>query len=245
MTQLSSAVGSTPLHEQVRSLLMREIDVGTYAEGERLPSEPELCERFGVSRITVRRAVADLEGLGIVRRQQGRGTFVAPRREVIGAMTLGGFADTVVADGVKSRRIMRAETTPADEKRARRLGVPVGDPVFRLVRVFALDGIPLSIDDSRYSLTRFPDFDRHIDHDTSTYQVLRDVYGVEFSEMYREIDVGFTTAQTAEWLARPEHDPLIVVRKRALDRAGEVVHTSRVKVVPSRMTLNMVVRSQG
>ncbi len=121
---------------------MREIDAGTYAEGERLPSEPELCERFGVSRITVRRAVADLEGLGIVRRQQGRGTFVAPRREVIGAMTLGGFADTVVADGVKSRRIMRAETTPADEKRARRLGVPVGDPVFRLVRVFALDGIP-------------------------------------------------------------------------------------------------------
>ncbi|PJI51733.1 hypothetical protein CTI14_54570, partial [Methylobacterium radiotolerans] len=45
---------------------------------EKLPSEPELCERFGVSRITVRRAVADLEGLGIVRRQQGRGTFVAP-----------------------------------------------------------------------------------------------------------------------------------------------------------------------
>ena len=151
---------------------------------------------------------------------------------------------TVVADGVKSRRIMRAETVPADEKRARRLGVQVGDPVFRLVRVFALDDIPLSIDDSRYSLTRFPEFDRHIRDDTSTYQVLRDVYGVEFSEMYREIDVGFTNAQTAEWLARPEHDPLIVIRKRALDRSGEIVHTSRVKVVPSRMTLNMVARSK-
>ncbi|MGG1909227.1 UTRA domain-containing protein [Microbacterium sp. NRRL B-14842] len=160
-------------------------------------------------------------------------------------MTLGGFADTVVADGVKSRRIMRAETTPADEKRARRHrrpgrrpGLPVG------TRLRSRRHPPLHRR-QRYSLTRFPDFDRHIDHDTSTYQVLRDVYGVEFSEMYREIDVGFTTAQTAEWLARPEHDPLIVVRKRALDRAGEVVHTSRVKVVPSRMTLNMVVRSQG
>lgn len=243
VTQLASAVGSTPLHEQVRSLLMREIDAGTYAEGERLPSEPELCERFGVSRITVRRAVADLEGLGLVHRQQGRGTFVAPRREVVGTMTVGGFADKVVGDGVKSRRIMRAEIIPAEEKHARRLGVPVGDPVFHLVRVFALDSTPLSIDDSRYSLTRFPDFDSHIDHDTSTYQVLRDVYGVEFSEMYREIDVGFTNEQTARWLGRPERDPLIVIRKRALDTHGEIVHTSRVKVVPSRVTLNMVARS--
>jgi GntR family frlABCD operon transcriptional regulator len=243
VTQLSSAVGSTPLHEQVRSLLMREIDTGTYAEGERLPSEPELCERFGVSRITVRRAVADLEALGVVHRQQGRGTFVAPRREVVGTMTVGGFADKVVGDGLKSRRIMKAEVTKAQEKHARRLDIAVGEPVFHLVRVFALDDTPLSIDDSRYSLTRYPGLDTHIDDDTSTYQVLRDVYGVEFSEMYREIDVGFTNAQTAEWLDRPERDPLIVIRKRALDQNGAIVHTSRVKVVPSRVTLNMVARA--
>lgn len=243
MTQLSPTLGSTPLHEQVRTLLMRDIDMGTYAEGERLPSEPELCERFGVSRITVRRAVADLEGLGLVHRQQGRGTFVAPRREVVGTMTVGGFADKMVGDGLKTRRIMRAEVVSADEKHAKRLDMAVGDPMFHLVRVFALDGVPLSIDDSRYSLRRFPRFDTHIEDDTSTYQVLRDVYGVEFSEMYREIGVGFTNPQTAEWLGRPEGDPLIVIRKRALDKAGEIVHTSRVKVVPSRVTLNMVARA--
>lgn len=243
MTQLSPAVGSTPLHEQVRSLLLRDIDAGVYAEGEKLPAEPELCERFGVSRITVRRAVADLEGLGIVHRQQGRGTFVAPRREVVGTMTVGGFADKVVGDGVKSRRIMRAEVLPAEEKHAARLEMAVGDPMFHLVRVFAIDEVPLSIDDSRYSLRRFPGFDARIADDVSTYQVLRDEYGVEFSEMHREIDVGFTNAQTAGWLARPERDPLIVIRKRAIDREGLVVHTSRVKVVPSRVTLNMVART--
>ncbi|HWS50038.1 MAG TPA: UTRA domain-containing protein, partial [Microbacterium sp.] len=127
--------------------------------------------------------------------------------------------------------------------RAARLDVPVGSPTFRLVRVFSLDGIPLSIDVSRYSLLRFPGFDRKIVDDISTYQVLRDDYGVEFSEMHREISVGFTNAQTAAWLQRPERDPLVVIRKRAMDQHGELVHTSRVRVVPSRIRLQVVSRT--
>ncbi|MGV9768527.1 GntR family transcriptional regulator [Microbacterium sp. NPDC003461] len=234
---------STPLHEQIRALLMHEIEGGAYAESGKLPPEPELCARFGVSRITVRRAVADLEGIGLVQRQQGRGTFVSPARDVLGTMSVGGFADKVVGDGVKSRRIMKAEVLAADERRAARLEVPVGSPTFRLVRVFALNGVPLSIDVSRYSLLRFPGFDRKIIDDVSTYQVLRDDYGVEFAEMHREIGVGFTNKQTAEWLQRPERDPLIVIRKRAIDQDGGLVHTSRVRVVPSRMRLNVVSRT--
>lgn len=234
---------SAPLHEQIRTLLMHEIEDGTYASSGKLPPEPELCARFGVSRITVRRAVADLEEIGLVRRQQGRGTFVSPARDVLGTMSVGGFADKVVGEGAKSRTIMKAEVLDADERRAARLGVPLGSPTFRLVRVFALDGIPLSIDVSRYSLLRFPGFDRKIADDISTYQVLRDDYGVEFSEMHREISVGFTNAQTADWLQRPERDPLVVIRKRAMDQRGELVHTSRVRVVPSRIRLQVVSRT--
>lgn len=240
-----SAMASMSLHEQVRSQLMHEIESGAYAESQRLPSEPELCDRFGVSRITIRRAVADLERFGLVRRQQGRGTFVAPRQDVLGTMAVGGFADKLVGDGVKARRIMSAEVIPADEKHAVRLDVPVGDPVFHLVRVFSLDGVPLSIDDSRYSLSRYPGFDERVSEGVSTYHVLREEYGVEFSEMDRWIGVGFTNAQTAGWLQRPERDPLIVIRKVALGRDGEVVHTSKVKVVPSRMSLNVVARAEG
>ncbi|HWS51684.1 MAG TPA: GntR family transcriptional regulator, partial [Microbacterium sp.] len=109
---------SAPLHEQIRTLLMHEIEDGAYGESGKLPPEPELCARFGVSRITVRRAVADLEEIGLVHRQQGRGTFVTPARDVLGTMSVGGFADKVVGDGAKSRRIMKAEVLPADERRA-------------------------------------------------------------------------------------------------------------------------------
>ena len=74
-----------PKHEQVRNVLIHAIEAGEFPDG-RLPTEPQLCERFDVSRITVRRAVSDLEAMGIVQRQQGRGTFVTERRSPIGTM---------------------------------------------------------------------------------------------------------------------------------------------------------------
>jgi GntR family transcriptional regulator len=69
-----------PFYFQLTELLTREIDAGRWAAGERLPSEPAICEQFGVSRTTVRQALAALESQGLVRREKGRGTFVGEPR---------------------------------------------------------------------------------------------------------------------------------------------------------------------
>ncbi len=69
-----------PFYFQLTKLLTREIETGRWDAGERLPSEPAICEQFGVSRTTVRQALAALESEGLVRREKGRGTFVAERR---------------------------------------------------------------------------------------------------------------------------------------------------------------------
>jgi GntR family transcriptional regulator len=69
-----------PFYFQLTKLLTREIETGSWKVGERLPSEPAICEQFGVSRTTVRQALAALESEGLVRREKGRGTFVSERR---------------------------------------------------------------------------------------------------------------------------------------------------------------------
>jgi GntR family frlABCD operon transcriptional regulator len=222
--------------------LAQEIQDGLYGETGRIPPEPELCERFGVSRVTVRRAVSDLEGQGIVQRRQGTGTFVTTPPKVLSTMAIGGFADQLTATGTKSRSVKRAEVAEADAQTALALGVAPGTAVLRLVRVFSLNGVPLSLDRSVYSLERFPGFAEKVHDDTSTYQVLREDYGVRFAEVQREVRVGYTTAETAQWLQRPEHDPLVVVEKVALDRDGEVIHISHVETVPSRVTLKTIAR---
>ena len=74
--------------------------------------------------------------------------------------------------------------------------------------------------------------------------MLREEYGVHFHEVERIISVSFTTEETAGWLDRPEHDPLVLIEKTATDRDGDVIHVSRVEAVPSRLTLKVTAREE-
>src|ERR1700692_2807073 len=76
--QVSTASG-VPLHRQLYLVLHDEIDRGVIAPGGALPTEQTLCDQFGVSRITVRRALADLAEQGYIERRQGVGSFVRQR----------------------------------------------------------------------------------------------------------------------------------------------------------------------
>ncbi len=182
-----------------------------------------------------------VEAMGTVRRRQGTGTFVTKRDNAISVMTIGGFADTYASrTDHMTRQVKRAEVTTADAETAAALHVEPGAPVFALERVFLLDGVPISIDRSAYSLDRFPDFDKRVDAETSTYRVLREEYGVEFAEVRRDLRIGFTTPESAEWLQRPANEPLLVTDKVALDRDGQVIHTSRIEYPPSRVALRTV-----
>jgi DNA-binding GntR family transcriptional regulator len=236
---------SIPLHEQIRNILTHEIESGEYEETGRLPVESELGERFGVSRITVRRAVSELETAGLVQRRQGRGTFVTPRQATMATMAVGGFSDQFLGEGRNSTRtILLAERAEASERVASSLGIAAGAPVFHLIRAFRLEGLPIATDEAYYSLERYPDFDTLIDDATSTYQVLRERYGAKFATVQREIGVGYTSPRSAQWLERPENDPIIAITKLVTDVDGGVVHTSRIECVPARMTLTVVATQQ-
>src|SRR6185295_6168860 len=78
-----------PKHQKVYRELQREIQSGRWKAGERLPSEADLVRRFGASRITVGRAVRDLQGAGLVERRAGSGTYVKRPQPVAAALSFG------------------------------------------------------------------------------------------------------------------------------------------------------------
>lgn len=86
-----SAAAGVPLHRQLFLVLHDEIDRGVIAAGDALPTEQTLCDQFGVSRITVRRALADLAEQGYIERRHGVGSFVRPhgRADVSGVLAAG------------------------------------------------------------------------------------------------------------------------------------------------------------
>jgi GntR family transcriptional regulator len=147
MTERPSLESGRPRHEQVSDWILAQIESGRYAVDDRLPSESELQELFGVSRITVRRGLATLESDGRIYRQQGLGSFVAPARITQGLVRLTDFAEDMRLAGLEARsRVLLQRREPASAVVARLLGVNEGDPIERLDRLRTGDGRPVAMD---------------------------------------------------------------------------------------------------
>jgi GntR family transcriptional regulator len=136
-----------PLHEQISSRLREEITTGTLPPESQLPSEHELCHAYGVSRVTVRRALQTLEADGLIFRRQGLGSFVCDRRVAQGLVRLTDFAQDMARAGLKaSSRVLHQANEPCPAAVAERLGMEVGAPVLRLDRLRLADDEPIALD---------------------------------------------------------------------------------------------------
>jgi len=129
------------VRDYLRSLVTHELQVG-----DAIPSERLLCERFGVSRMTVRQAVDALVVEGLLEREQGRGTFVAPAKLDL-QVRLSSFGEEMARRGmVPSSQVIAAEDVPASTDVADALDLVPGDPVHYLHRIRYADGEPMAIE---------------------------------------------------------------------------------------------------
>lgn len=138
---------AAPLHRQIREQLRARILDGSYAPDSRMPSEAELGEIFGVSRITVRQALGDLQKEGLIFRIHGKGSFVAKPKAFQDVTRLQGFAEAMSVMGYEIvNDLRRLHFIPAEDKVARKLGINVGDTVAEIHRVRYLNRQPLSLE---------------------------------------------------------------------------------------------------
>lgn len=130
-----------PFYFQLRKALSEEIAYGRWQPGDRLPSEPDICRHFDVSRTTVRQALAELEGEGIIRKDKGRGTFVAvPRTSSWFLQSSHGFFDEAKREGHEViSHVMRAEVAPLSGWACDALELPEGEPGVVLERLRWVD----------------------------------------------------------------------------------------------------------
>ena len=138
-----------PLYSRVERVLAGEIAGGALKPGDQLPTEDSLIARFEVSRITVRRAIQNLVGRGLVEIRRGKGTFVAAPRITQELTELTGFVEDMRALGRKpTARVIGKEIVTANTAVANQLALTKGERVVRIRRVRLADGIPLSFDET-------------------------------------------------------------------------------------------------
>jgi GntR family transcriptional regulator len=137
------------LYSRVETVLAGEIADGVLKVGDQLPTEDILITRFEVSRITVRRAIQNLVGRGLVEIRRGKGTFVAAPKMTQELTELSGFVEDMHALGRKpTARVIGKEIVNADTTVASHLALTKGERVIRIRRVRLADGVPLSFDET-------------------------------------------------------------------------------------------------
>jgi len=211
-----------PLYRQIAHLIAEESSGGRLARGARLPSERELCAHFKVSRVTVRRALAELVEEGVLEPAHGRGWFMTTG--VLGEPpnTLRSFAETAQIRGlIATARVLQAESEPATLDEAESFGIAPGAPVFHLRRVRLLDGVPVAFDISRVPLALAPlltavDFSR-----ASLYAQLDD--GVVPTRADLTVEATAADAMAAKLLEVAEGAPLLVTSQITYDGEGRTI----------------------
>jgi GntR family transcriptional regulator len=206
------------LYGQIEDWLAGEIAVGALVPGDRLPTEHDLAEWFGVSRMTLRHALAELARRGLVTRTTGRhgGTFVAAPKLEQDLTTLAGFSEQLRRAGmVAGARVLSALLRPAGPAAAAALQIGEDDEVYEIRRIRLADGRPIVLERLESRL------------DGSLYELLEVRYGLRPHRARESLEPVTAGVREAEALEVAEGAPLMLVERTAYARSGEPLEFAR------------------
>ncbi len=150
---------TTPIFQRIKDYLIAQIANGTWKEGDVIPSEQALVKQFGVSRMTVNRAVRELTAEQLLTRRQGSGTYVAAQKVQATLLEIRSIADEIRARGHAHRSsLQQLERVKASELLARQFDLPVGHLLFHSVIVHFENGIPIQVEDRWANPLLAPDY---------------------------------------------------------------------------------------
>jgi GntR family transcriptional regulator len=222
--QLDRASGM-PLWTQFRDSLRNVILSGDLAVGDKLPTEAELGEQFGISRIVVREALADLVRSGLIYKIRGQGAFVAAReREEDFVSTVLGFSDEMERKGLTVRtQVLSQEVRAASASEMQVMGLSAEDQVIALKRLRSVDNELRLLVETCVPADLAPGLHRVKLENRSLYDVLRRQYGLRIVRAERWIDAVLPDEATAELLGLTVPEPLLRIESLAFNHNGRVV----------------------
>jgi len=224
--ELSESNG-IPLYVQVRDSMLDRIKRGHWKEHDRIPTEHELESEYGVGRSTIRRALAELEQRGIIYRKAGRGTFVRARVVPLVLRRSVSFTADMLAKGMEpGATLISAEVVPAQSDTAEAVGVPVGTPVVRIVRLRLADGRPVLINDICLLSADCPGLESRPElraPQSSVYQIITRHYGIEIANVTGHIRPVLADDEVARYLDVEAGAPIFRTEVVGKDGEGRAV----------------------
>ncbi|MGN9839335.1 GntR family transcriptional regulator [Nonomuraea sp. H19] len=228
-----------PAHVQIERWLLESISTGELAPGDRLPGERELAGRLGVSRMTLRQALATLEHDGVLVRVPGRsgGAFVAEPRIECDLTGLAGFTEQMRRAHLRAEaKILTAATVPAPAAAARALEVAAGSPVHEVARVRSAGRSPVALERSY-----FPTLPGFLDQDLtgSLYALLAARFDLEPRTAVEHLAPVIAGPEDAAELGIAPGTPLMLIERTAYAGDGTPVEFARDLFRPDRVRISV------
>lgn len=219
----------TPTADDVSADLARKVAADGLAPGDRIGSERELADRYGVSRWIVRKALATLENDGVITQTNGRtgGVFVAHKKVVRDLGVLEGLPQYLRTQGFEAgTAVLGTRMVPADDDLSRELELPTASWVLQVDRLRLAAGLPLSVESVWLPAHMFPGL---FDHSLvgSIYELLESEYRIERGEAVETIEAVAAAADLATALQVAPGTPVLKVSRTARLASGEVFDFGR------------------
>lgn len=219
-----------PIAVQVGNLLADRIRTQHYPAGARLPSESELAEELGVSRATVRSALARLAAEGLVLRKQGDGTYVNPHIDTV-PTRLGGIWDfwrMIQHSGYQpSIHTLEQAVRPATDSEVTALRLAEGAPVLTFTRIFCADGMPVVVTHSATPVALLAEPADRVRADLPLNEFMERYFHRQISYVIFDIHTHLPSATVQELLNMERQTPILALDQVFYDKANQPLFYSR------------------
>ncbi|MBJ7222214.1 MULTISPECIES: histidine utilization repressor [unclassified Brenneria] len=225
ISQLSAAMGDqpAPIYQRVKQAIISQISAGIWKPNQRVPSESELVNELGVSRMTINRALRELTSEGYLLRMQGVGTFVAEMKGYTAMLEVHNIAEEIAQRGHQhSCKIITLREIKADPEQSAVLGLATGDMIFHSVMVHYENELPVQMEDRLVNPQVAPDYLKQDYHSLTPYTYLMRVAPLTAGEHI--VEAILPDAQQCGNLALEPHEPCLLIRRQTWSDAKIVTY---------------------
>lgn len=235
--QILNTESYSPLYKQLMQKLRTDIQSGVYPVHSRIPSEQELCQTYQVSRVTVRKALAELTQEGLLKRHQGKGTFVGIPRIQKDLRSVNSFHDACRMMGsTPGTRVLHAQWAHLEAGERAELGCEEDEQVVELVRLRLADDMPVMLETNHFP----PAYAWLMSADlTGSLYALLEEKGVEARQAIHEVSLCYATPAQAKALEIAPGDALLCLHEVIYDQNGRPLHTSHQVIRGDRFTFRI------
>lgn len=213
-----------PLYDQLVDILTDKIE-HEYRPGDLLPSERELSDRYGLSRTTVRLALQELERLGLVIRQHGRGTFVADRSaQTTNLSQAYSFSEQMRSMGREpSTTILEFSVIEADKNLAEHMGTRIGERLYKIKRLRSADDMPMMVERSYLPVRKFMTLKRPMLEKKALYDIVEQDFREKIGVAEEEFFASIARPADAHLLDISEGAPVLDLIRTTYNTSNEIV----------------------